>query len=252
MSATNTQIVRFQKNGVKVEVIGKPGMVTKYRDGKCSLRDALIDDTIYANSSKGEVASDADIAKLGAKGNELLELILKTGKYSLTAQEKREIVEQRHVEVVNYIHENFIDSVARVPHPIVRIENALKEIKFNIDPDHDAEHNVRAIIPKLQTVIRLQESKIEGQVIIPNNKLGQTVGIVYNLCDVGREEYGPENAYFNVTVSPGKYDQLNDQIAKASGGLAVFKIAGASATAEATGPVEKTKVAKKGKGKKGK
>ena len=253
MSSASVQVVKFQKNGAKVEILGKPGMVTKFRDGKCSLKDALIDDTIYANSSKGEVASEADIAKLGSTGRELLELILKTGKYSLTAAEKREIVEKRHIEVVNFIHDNFIDSTTKTPHPVVRIENALKEIKANIDPDQDAEHNARSLIPKLQTVIRLTESTIEGQIVIPNSKLGQCVGLVYNMCNVGREEYGAENAYINVTISPGHFDALNDQLSRASGGLAVFKIAGACATSEKSGEAEKTQVKKKpgkGKGKK--
>lgn len=245
MSATNVQLVKYSANGVQVELLGKPGMVTKYREGECSLKDALIDDTIWANSSKGEVAAAADVAKLGASGQALLELILKKGKYSLTAQEKREMVEKLHRQVVNFIHENFIDPSARTPHPVVRIENALKEIKFNLDTDKSAENNARSLIPKLQTIIRLEESTIEGQVVIPNAKLGQCVGLVYNFCTVGKEEYGPENAYFTVTITPGKFDDFNQQLARASGGLAIFKIAGASASAEKTGEVEKTKVAKK-------
>ena len=247
MSQTNVQLVKFQKNGAKVEILGKPGMITRYREGKCSLSDALLDETIYSNSSKGEVASESDIIKLGAKGKELLEIILKTGKYSLTAQEKREMVETRKVEVINFIHDNFIDSSSRVPHPMVRIENALKEIKANIDPEVDAEHNVRSILPKLQTIIRLTETSIEGQVVIPNDKMGQCIGICYNLGNVSREEFGPQNAYITLTVSPGKYDALNDQLSRASQGTAVFKIAGAAASTENVSEVEKTRVKKKGK-----
>lgn len=253
MSATNVQLVRLQKGNVKVEILGKPGMVTKFRDGKCALKDAVIDETVFSNSSKGEIASDADMAAFGCKGRELVELIMKQGKYSLTAAEKREIVEKRHLEVVNFIHDNFIDSTTKTPHPVVRIENALKEVKATIDPDHDAEHNARALIPKLQRVIRLTESTIEGQIVIPNNKLGQCVGLVYNMCKVGKEEYGAENAYFNVTIAPGHFDALNEQLSRASGGLAVFKIAGAAASTEKSGEAEKTAIKKKpGKGGKGK
>jgi len=247
MSSTNVQLVKYQKNGVKVEILAKPGMVTKFRDGKCSLKDALLDDTIYANSSKGEVASDADIVKLGARGNELLDIILKTGKYSLTAQEKREVVEQRRIEVINFLHDNFVDSSTRVPHPIVRIENAIKDIKYNIDPEIDAEHNVRSMIPKLQTLIRLTETSIEGQMIIPNDKLGQCVGICYNMGNVTREEFGPQNAYLNMLISPGKYESMIEQISRASQGTAVFKIAGAAASSENHEETEKTHVKKKGK-----
>ncbi|KAH0791042.1 ribosome assembly factor SBDS [Histomonas meleagridis] len=243
------QVVTYQKNGVKVEVLGKPGKVTKFREGQCSLADAIADDRIYTNSSRGDVASEADIGKLGLSGRELLEEIMKNGKYSLTAQEKREIIEKRKLEVINFIHQNFIEPSTRTPHPVTRIESALQEIKARIDPDISAERNVRALLPKLTTVIRLSESQIEGTVVIPNTKLGQAIGICYNLGTVTREEYGPENAYISLTVSPGKFDALNEQLSKMTNGQAVFKIAGASCTTEAAQEVEKTRVRKKpGKG----
>ena len=248
MSQAQFQVVRLTKGNVKVEILGKPGNVTKFREGKCSLNDALVDDKIYSNSSKGEVASDNDIKVFGQSSRELLELILKTGQYQLTAQEKREMVEKRKVEVINFFHENFIDSTTGTPHPVTRIENALSQIKFNIDPAQDAEHIARSILPKLQTIIRLAESSIEGTVIVPNSKLGQVIGICYNLCKVTKEEYGPEKAYIEVKLSPAKYDQLVDQIGKMSNGEAVFQIKGSAATTDSN-QTEKTKVKKKeGKG----
>lgn len=232
MSQAEFQIVRLQKGKVKVEVLGKPGMVTKYREGKVGLNDAVIDDRVFLNASKGDLPSEADIKELGCSGRALLELIMKTGKYSYTAQEKREFVEKKKAEVINFIHENFIDSTNGRPHPVTRIENALTEIKAQYDPEQEAEKIARSLLPKLQTIIRLAESAIEGTVKIPNSKLGQCIGIIYNLGTVLREEYGPENAYIEMKVSPGKFDALNDQLSKMSQGEAVFQIKGAAATCE--------------------
>lgn len=246
------QLVKFSKNGVNVEVICKPGMVTKYREGKCGLNDCLVDDRIYSDSSKGDVAKEADLAKLGAKGHELLELIVKTGQYSLTAAEKREAVEKKRLEVVNYIHETYVDSTTGRPHPVTRIEAALTEIKAQYDPAIETERLVHSLIPKLQVIIRLQESIIEGTVKVPVNKVGQVIGICYNLGTVVNQEYGSEHAFIKMKVTPGKYDALIDQIGRASGGQAVFQIAGALATQESN-ETETTKVRKtKGRGKGGK
>lgn len=249
MSQTQFQIVKLQKNNIKVEIAGKPGMVTKYREGQCSLNDALADDHIYSNFSKGEVASDNDIRSFGCSPQDLLDKIMKTGQYQLTAQEKREQQEKRKAEIINFIHENFVDSSTGRPHPVTRIENALAEIKFNIDPAQDAERTARSLIPKLQPIIRLQESTIEGTVVVPNSKLGQVIGICYNLGSVTGEEYGAEKAYIGLTISPGKYDALVDQIGKMSNGEAVFQIKGAAATTDEPESKEKRKVIKKeGKG----
>ena len=226
----------------------KPGMVTKFREGKCGMNDALIDDRIYSNSAKGEVASEADIHAIASDQHQALELILKTGKYSLTAQEKREEMEKLRLATINYIHENFLDSTSGRPHPITRIESAIAEIKGRIDPDKDAEANARAMIPKLQTVIRLKESQITGVLKIPNTKTGQCIGICYNLGKVTREEFGPEHAFISMILTPGQFDHFNEQISRASAGEAVFMIDGASATTEETGEKESTKV-RKAKGK---
>ena len=248
MSAAEFQIVRLQKGEVKIEVIGKPGMVTKFREGKCSLQDALVDDRFYSNAQRGTVSSDADIKQFGCTGQELLELVLKTGKYGLTAAEKREMVEKKRLEVINYIHENFIDSTNGRPHPVVRIESALAEIKAQYDPEEDTVRVVRSLIPKLQTVIRLRESVIEGTVKVPNSKLGQVIGICYNLGTVTREEFGPEHAFIEMTVTPGKYDALVDQIGRMSQGEAAFQIKGASVSSEEFEEKEQTKVRKRGGG----
>jgi rRNA metabolism SBDS family protein len=232
MSQTEIQLVRLQRNGVKVEVLGRPGMVTKYRDGKCALSDAVHDDRIFANASKGDLASDADLAKLGCRGQALLELILKTGQYGITAAERREMVERRRAEVVNYIHDNFVDSTTGRPHPVVRIEAALAEVKASFDPDADAERIANGLLSKLQSIIRLQKKIIEGTVRVPVARLGQVIGICYALADVGQQEYGTEFAYVEIAVTPGKYDQLVEQLGKASAGTAVFEIKGSAASVE--------------------
>jgi ribosome maturation protein SDO1 len=248
MSGTAMQIVRLQRSGVKVELLGKPGMVTKFRDGHCSMQDAILDDRVFSNVLKGDVASEADLAKIGCRGPELIELILKTGKYSLTAAEKREFVERRRLEVINYIHNNFVDSTTRRPHPVTRIEAALAEIHGTIDPDQDAEHNVSSLVPKLQSIIRLEQTSIDGTVKVPLARLGAVIGICCNLGKVGKEEYGPEHAFIEVSVGPGQYDDLVQQIGRVSGGEAVFQIKGASLP-QGDEEAEKGKVAKRlGKG----
>jgi hypothetical protein len=65
---------------------------------------------------------------------------------------------------------------------------------------------------------------------VPVTKIGQVIGVCYALADVGQQEYGTEFAYVEVAVTPGKYDQLVDQIGKLSGGEAVFEIKGAAAS----------------------
>lgn len=247
MSKAEFQIVRLQKNNIKVEVIGKPGMVTKFREGKCGLNDAVVDDRFYSDVAKGDLLGDGDLGAFDCRGRELLELVLKTGKYSLTAREKQEMTETRKAQVIEFIHSNFVDSTTGVPHPVTRIESALAQIKARYDPDESAEKIGRSLIPKLQTVIRLAESIIEGTVKVPVGMVGCIMGICHKYGTVKNEEYGTETMSMNMVISPGKYETFIDQLGKMSKGQAVFELKFSQATAEDTGEKEQMKTRKRKK-----
>ncbi|KAH0789469.1 ribosome assembly factor SBDS [Histomonas meleagridis] len=202
MQHTQYQIVHFQKNGVKVEIIAIPGMVSKYREGLCSLEDAIIDGKIYTSASKGNIVSKTDLEKIGINGRELLELIMKTGKYGLTAQEKKDKIETKKLQVINFIHQNFIEPTTKKPHPVSRIESALQEIKAKYDIDKSAERIVRSLLPKLTTIIRLSEHQIECIIVIPNKWLGKIINVCYNMGNVLHQEYNPENVIVHISISP--------------------------------------------------
>lgn len=247
----NVQIIKMEKNGGAIELLCKPGMITKFRKGECQLSDVLLDDRLYSNSSKGDLAPQNLIDSFGKKGQDLLEYILKEGKYQLTTQEKREMVEQCRKDVVRYIHNTYIDSVTKLPHPIQRIELALQEIKFNPEPEKSVESNVKSILNKLTGIIRLTESTMSATVTVPNKHIGKVASIIYSNCNVLKEDYGKEAAVFEIEFAPGKYENLHDQLAKSSGNEAVMHIAGALPDEGAEGSKNKGgKNAKGGKGKK--
>ena len=245
------QVIKVEKQGNTLELICKPGMITKFRKGECSMNDVLIDDKIYSDSSKGDLAPQSAMDLFNKKGESLLEYILKEGKYQLTTQEKREMVEQCRKDVARHIHNNYIDSVTKIPHPLQRIELALQEVKFNPDPDKSVEANVKGILNKLTNVIRLTESTINATVTVPNKYIGKASGLIYSSCNVLKEDYGKEAAVFAIELAPGKYEYFYDQLAKLSSNEASMHIEGALPDEGAEGSKNKGgKNAKGGKGKK--
>ena len=61
MRSMATQLVRYKKGKLQVEVMTKPGSVLKYRAGKLGFDNVLQSDDIWKNSSKGERAANADL-----------------------------------------------------------------------------------------------------------------------------------------------------------------------------------------------
>jgi hypothetical protein len=53
------------------------------------------------------------------------------GELQLTAAERQEKIDKKRKEIVNYIHKYYIDPKTKLPHPVVRIEGAIDEIKVS-------------------------------------------------------------------------------------------------------------------------
>jgi ribosome maturation protein SDO1 len=65
--------------------------------------------------------------------------------------------------VVNYIHKYYIDPRTKTPHPVVRIENALDQMKINVDPDMAAERQVQEkVLKKLPEILPIKRSEMSG------------------------------------------------------------------------------------------
>jgi ribosome maturation protein SDO1 len=64
-----------------------------------------------------------------------IKIIMEKGEYNLSTAERKEKVEKKRKEIINYIHKYYTDPRSKTAHPVTRIEGALSEIKYNIDPD---------------------------------------------------------------------------------------------------------------------
>jgi len=68
---------------------------------------------------------------------------------------------------VNYIHKYYADPKTKLPHPVLRIENGLNEIKARIDPESPTEKQVLDIMKTLITVLPCKKMEMEGVIVVP-------------------------------------------------------------------------------------
>ena len=47
----------------------------------------------------------------------------------MTAAERKAKTEKKRAEIINYIHKYYVDPKTKLPHPVVRIDAALTEMK---------------------------------------------------------------------------------------------------------------------------
>ena len=73
-------------------------------------------------------------------------MILEKGSIQLTTNQRKEMVEQKRQMIIQEIHSTAIDPKSKTPHPRTRIELALEESRFSVDPFKRLELQVKDAI----------------------------------------------------------------------------------------------------------
>jgi len=251
MSSKDYQIVRHKVGGSNFEVLTKIGSVLKYRKGNLGWDNVLLADEIFKNASKAEKAKDSDL-KTAFGTDDIIEcakIIVENGELQLTANERKEFIEKKRAEIVNYIHKYFIDPRTKTPHPVVRIEAALEELKIRIDPDTPLDKQISDIVKRMPEVMPIKKEEIEGTIKIPHKHMGAASGIITKSASIRRERYDDEACVMDITLVPGDYDSLINDLNRVTKGEYTFDIEGGAmmATSEDSEKgKQKTPASKKG------
>jgi len=64
----------------------------------------------------------------------IADAILKKGTLQLTTEQRRKMTEDKRKQIVDFISRQAVDPKTNLPHPPLRIENAMEQIRYPIDP----------------------------------------------------------------------------------------------------------------------
>jgi len=208
---TDVQVVKFKDgpNRVTFEIVCKPGAPIEFREGRLDMDNVLETDEIFKDFKKGVRASDAEIELSfnTLDHRQICQTILEQGEIQYTTEERRAFVEKKRNEIVSYIHKYYVDPRTKLPHPRLRIENALEELKFRVDPHMEAKKQAKEIVKSLPEVLPVKKMVMEATVTIPHKFLGQIYGVFKDLTIVN-ENYTDTGCIYSVTFVPGDYDTL--------------------------------------------
>ena len=85
----------------------------------------------------------------------ILNIILDKGPIQLTTAQRKARVEHMRQQIIHHIHSQAIDPKSKSPHPRTRIELALQESKYSVDPFKRLEEQIKDAIAKLKPLIPL-------------------------------------------------------------------------------------------------
>ena len=220
---------RITHEGEHFEVLVKPDPALSYRLGKItSISEVLVTDTIFTDADKGTKASEDKLQKAFGTTDSLriAEVILKKGTLQLTTEQRRRMTEEKRKQIMTFISRQCVDPKTNLPHPPLRIEQAMEQIHYPIDPFKETTEQAKDIIKLLRPILPLKMEQVSVAVRIPPEYANKVYGAVKGLGTIKNEEWRADGSLFAVVEMPaGLYGPFLEKLGEMTKGRAEAKLA---------------------------
>ena len=185
-------VVKYSYEGEKFEILVKPDPALEYKLGKKKdISLVLVSDDIYTDSSKGTKPSIEKLLKAfkTEDATEIAEKILQKGDLNLTTEQRRKMVEEKKKQLVEFIAKTYVDPRTHLPHPPIRIEQAMKDARISVDSQKSVDEQVMDIVEKLRSIIALKSENLSLEIIIPAQFASQSYAVLKSVGSLKKEEW---------------------------------------------------------------
>ena len=222
-------VARMSRDGETFEILVKPQPAFSYKLGKTtSLSQVLVTETIFADASKGTKASEEKLQKAFGTTDpvKIADSILKKGTLQLTTDQRRQLTEEKRKQIISFISRQCVDPRTNLPHPPLRIETAMEQIHFSIDPLKEVEEQAKEIIKLLRPILPLKMEQVSVAVRIPPEYASKVYGTVKGFGTIKHEEWRADGSWSAVIELPaGLYGPFLEKLGEMTRGNVEAKLA---------------------------
>ncbi|HTX61458.1 MAG TPA: ribosome assembly factor SBDS [Methanobacterium sp.] len=211
-------IARLEYYGEHFEILVDPDLAADFKRGKdIELEEILVVEEIFKDARKGDKASEEAMIKAfnTTEPSEVAAFIIKKGQVQLTAQQRKEMQEEKRKKVVATITREAINPQTKLPHPSRRIEIAMEEAKIHIDPFKSVDEQVTTVLKAIRTKIPIRFEKVQVAIRIPGDYTGKVYNVIPEFGKTKKEEWQKDGSWIAVVEIPGGmqdnfYRKLNE------------------------------------------
>jgi len=218
----NYTVARISVKGKNFEILVNPDPALSYREGKSiPLSEVLVTDVIFSDANKGLKVSEDDLqtAFRTTDVQRIADIILKRGTLQLTAEQRRRMVEEKKRQIITFISRQCVDPRTKLPHPPIRIQQALEQVHFSVDPFKDAEEQANEAIALLRSVLPISMEKISVSVKIPPQYVGKAYGAVKSFGKIKNESWHSDGSWTAIVEMPaGLYGPFLEKLGEMTRG----------------------------------
>jgi ribosome maturation protein SDO1 len=221
-------VARLTKDNEHFEVLVKSQKALDYRNGKIAgITEVLAAETIFSDANKGTRVAEEQLRKAFGTTDALkiADAILKKGTLQLTTEQRRKMVEDKRKQIIDFISRQAVDPKTNLPHPPLRIENAMEQIHYPIDPYKPVEEQAKDIVKLLRPILPLKIEQISVGVHIPAEYSARAYGAIKNFGTIKREEWRSDGSWYGTVEMPaGSYASFLNKLGEATKGSGEAKI----------------------------
>ena len=138
VSLDDAVIARFEKGGSRYEILVDPDLVAQWKENpeNVDFEEMLATDEVWSDARAGDRPTAEALQNIFGTTDLVpcVERILRDGSIQLTTMQRKKMVENKRKQIINAIATTATDPKTRSPHPPIRIEHALDEARFSVDP----------------------------------------------------------------------------------------------------------------------
>lgn len=222
--AAKLTVVRLTIEGEKFELLVKPDPALEFKMGKrTDISNILASDEIYADANKGTRIPGEKLMKhfKTTDPSAIARMILERGELNMTAEQRKRLVEDKRKQIVQIISRSYVDPKTHLPHPPLRIEQAMEEARTVIDPFKRAEDQTKTIIEDLRTILPLKAERLKLLVTIPPQFAAQSYSVLKSIGDLQNEEWQADGSLKAIIEIPAAMQSnLMDRLGSVTKGSA--------------------------------
>ena len=190
-------VVKYSYETEKFEILVKPDPAFDYKLGKISeISKILVSDEIYTNSGKGTRASNELLLKVFKTDDttKIAEIMMQKGELNLTTEQRKKMTSDKRKQIVTFISKTYVDPKTHLPHPPLRIEQAMTDGRVSVDPFKNPDEQIKDIVEKLRPIIPLKTETLTLEISVPAQFVAQSYTVLKSTGSLKKEDWQPNGS----------------------------------------------------------
>ena len=219
VSLDDAVVARIDRHGQRFEILVDPDGVQHWKDDSdgVDILTLLAVEEVWTSAREAERVSEEDLEKAfdTTELATIVEHILTKGSIQLTTQQRREMTEQKRKRLVTAIVEAAVDPKTGLPHPAIRVDQALEEAKYLIDPFKSDHLLYQEAVKVLRPVIPLSFEECKMAIKVPHHAYGSASRLLRGITQ--QEEWTSDGSWVAVIEIPrARREAILGRLAKIS------------------------------------